>query len=288
MRAQFRVRSVERLEIRDLLAGDVALDGFVDVADANTLLSYDQLTGDIVVTALVAPMTSVHLISNDGIFVGTETNDYTIGLFDRAGSNKYFRLDPAGLDSIELLGMAQTGLTLEQFAADVEPDGSLLSGEPLSMALVTPTESIIAICESHLASGAIPGDANLDGTFDSGDLTQIFQAGEYFDKTEGNSNWRDGDWNCDAEFNSGDLVAAFQAGQYVGGALLAVADHPLDRDAHSQQQEFITAAERQVVGEENQKIGWADHVGSRSLFEYHNHDKTRAGVAIDAAMKVLF
>jgi hypothetical protein len=58
------------------------------------------------------------------------------------------------------------------------------------------------------------GDANLDGVFNSRDLVQIFQAGEYDDSLVGNSTWSDGDWNCDREFNSADLVLAFQVGGY--------------------------------------------------------------------------
>ena len=62
------------------------------------------------------------------------------------------------------------------------------------------------------------GDANLDGTFDSSDLVNVFRAGEYEDATEGNSTWAEGDWNCDGEFDTSDLVAAFRAGGYSAGA----------------------------------------------------------------------
>jgi hypothetical protein len=60
----------------------------------------------------------------------------------------------------------------------------------------------------------VPGDANLDGAFNSTDLVQIFQRGEYEDTVELNSVWSEGDWNCDGEFNSRDLVLAFAAGGY--------------------------------------------------------------------------
>jgi hypothetical protein len=58
------------------------------------------------------------------------------------------------------------------------------------------------------------GDANLDGVFDSKDLVQVFQRGEFEDSLNGNSGWGDGDWNADGEFNSSDLVLAFQRGTY--------------------------------------------------------------------------
>ena len=63
--------------------------------------------------------------------------------------------------------------------------------------------------------GITYGDANADGVFDSKDLVQIFQAGQYEDDIVGNSTWAEGDWNCDGEFNTSDLVAAFRAGRYV-------------------------------------------------------------------------
>lgn len=58
------------------------------------------------------------------------------------------------------------------------------------------------------------GDANLDGQFNSQDLTLVFQAGDYEDLIEDNSGWADGDWNADGEFSSSDLVVAFQDGGY--------------------------------------------------------------------------
>ncbi len=61
------------------------------------------------------------------------------------------------------------------------------------------------------------GDANLDGQFNSQDLTLVFQAGEYEDFVEANTGWADGDWNADGEFSSSDLVVAFQDGGYEQG-----------------------------------------------------------------------
>jgi hypothetical protein len=58
------------------------------------------------------------------------------------------------------------------------------------------------------------GDANLDGVFDSADLVQVFQAGQYEDDLPGNSGWAEGDWNGDGDFTSSDLVFALQRGGY--------------------------------------------------------------------------
>jgi hypothetical protein len=62
------------------------------------------------------------------------------------------------------------------------------------------------------------GDSNLDRVFDSGDLVQIFSAGEFEDGIPGNSGWADGDWNGDGDFDTADLVLAFQSGSYVSAA----------------------------------------------------------------------
>ena len=58
------------------------------------------------------------------------------------------------------------------------------------------------------------GDANLDGSFNSSDFFQVFQAGKYEDGLPANAGWAAGDWNCDGEFDSADIVVAFQSGQY--------------------------------------------------------------------------
>jgi hypothetical protein len=61
----------------------------------------------------------------------------------------------------------------------------------------------------------VPGDANRDGRFDSSDLVQVLQAGEYEDGIAGNSMQDEGDFNGDGDFTTADLVFAFAAGSYV-------------------------------------------------------------------------
>ncbi|MEZ6120546.1 MAG: hypothetical protein R3C28_28770 [Pirellulaceae bacterium] len=75
----------------------------------------------------------------------------------------------------------------------------------------------------HTVLGTHFGDANLDGKFDSTDLIQIFQAGEYEDNVAGNSTWAEGDWNCDGEFDTSDLIWAFQDGGYTVTARAPIA-----------------------------------------------------------------
>ena len=59
------------------------------------------------------------------------------------------------------------------------------------------------------------GDANLDGEFNSSDMTQIFDKGKY--ETEEDADWAEGDWNGDDIFDSGDVVTAFVDGGYEKG-----------------------------------------------------------------------
>ncbi len=61
------------------------------------------------------------------------------------------------------------------------------------------------------------GDANLDGEFNTSDLVNVFQAGEFEDRVRENSTWATGDWNGDFDFDSGDLVHAFQHGGFENG-----------------------------------------------------------------------
>ncbi len=65
---------------------------------------------------------------------------------------------------------------------------------------------------------ALPGDSNLDGRFDTQDLVQILQIGEYEDGIPGNSTWTEGDWNQDGDFDTGDFVLALQQGNYESAA----------------------------------------------------------------------
>lgn len=58
------------------------------------------------------------------------------------------------------------------------------------------------------------GDANLDGSFDTADLTQVFRSGQYEDGAARNSNWATGDWDGNRDFDSADLVVAFRDGGY--------------------------------------------------------------------------
>jgi hypothetical protein len=75
----------------------------------------------------------------------------------------------------------------------------------------------------------VPGDSNGDGRFDSSDLVQVFQRGQYEDNVLGNSTWEDGDWNGDGDFTTSDLVFAFTAGTYQSAAARMTDDQVTDQ-----------------------------------------------------------
>ncbi len=103
-----------------------------------------------------------------------------------------------GLEMVVDVGRPHSSL----FTGDVDADGDL--------DLFTTSGGIIWY-ENLMPH---PGDANRDGRFNTADLVQVLQAGEYEDDVQGNSTWEEGDWNGDREFDTADLVLALQKGLY--------------------------------------------------------------------------
>ncbi|MFC1759389.1 PEP-CTERM sorting domain-containing protein, partial [Planctomycetota bacterium] len=69
----------------------------------------------------------------------------------------------------------------------------------------------------HDIYGSWIGDANLDGEFNSSDLTRVFQAAKF--ESNEPSTWSEGDWTGDGRFGSADFIAAFQEGGYEQGPI---------------------------------------------------------------------
>ncbi|MCA9217806.1 MAG: hypothetical protein KDB27_32275 [Planctomycetales bacterium] len=96
------------------------------------------------------------------------------------------------------------------------PDGPIveLPLDPTTKKICLETNSTGPVCSS--ADGiARPGDSNLDGFFDTDDLTLAMVSGEFEDLIPSNSSWNDGDWNLDGEFDTTDIRIAFEANRYV-------------------------------------------------------------------------
>ena len=99
----------------------------------------------------------------------------------------------------------------------------------------------------------IPGDANRDGVFNSTDLVQVFQAGEYEDGIAGNSTWEEGDWDNDQEFTTTDLVVAFQAGWYVAAASPVLIPKWLFFETDEQRKQRFLSRESQPASTNDQR-----------------------------------
>ncbi|MCA9212480.1 MAG: hypothetical protein KDB27_05415 [Planctomycetales bacterium] len=72
--------------------------------------------------------------------------------------------------------------------------------------------------------GTAIGDADLSGSFGTGDLVKIFQAAKF--ETAENASWGEGDFNGDLQFGTGDLVVAFQDGGFDPNANVATVPEP--------------------------------------------------------------
>ena len=136
----------------------------------------------------------------DGEWSALSEATFTIG--DGNPTNFDFNAD----DSIDIHDLNQlcVGVRTQTPGFDVNGDGSIDLSD-VGFMLTNVLQSVV-------------GDTNLDGVFDSADLVNIFQTGQYEDGANLNSNWSDGDWNCDGDFTSSDLVTAFQAGTYSSAA----------------------------------------------------------------------
>ncbi|MCA9148584.1 MAG: hypothetical protein KDA92_04775 [Planctomycetales bacterium] len=190
---------------------DVPLNraGFVPLADAEVVMSYDVSTGDLSLQTLGAKIVAFELTSENGIFTGVDTHNYKTGFFDVSNRNKIFRLVVNGTEHMEFPGLLAPGLSIEDLTTEIQYAASQASGGPIRMAIVdAPLAAVGASCSAV----RIIGDANEDGRFDSADLVLVFQGGQYRDNKLGNSDWSHGDWNCDGEFDSADLVSAMQTG----------------------------------------------------------------------------
>ena len=92
-----------------------------------------------------------------------------------------------------------------------------------------------------------PGDANLDGIFNSTDLVTILVTGEFEDGIPNNSTFREGDWDGDGDFTTSDFIFALQAGNYLRAA------RPIERFAvaastvHLQKEQTVSETETAPV-----------------------------------------
>ncbi len=125
-------------------------------------------------------------------------------------------------DSSDLISMFQSNEFEDGIANNSQwPDGDFDgNGEFDSTDLVLAQKSDLYEVppeedESLLPQSTLPGDANQDGFFDSSDILQIMNRGQYEDQVEDNSVWQDGDFTSDLDVTSADLILAFRFGLYL-------------------------------------------------------------------------
>lgn len=166
------------------LPGECGFDPFQDAGVCQRSLEDVNSSGTVV----------GYFDSNDGQYHGFIGMSRLPGDFDENG-----RLDAADIDSLTM--------AVRALSTDSVYDLSLNQ----TVDLADHTMWVVELKRTWF------GDANLDGAFDTADLVDVFQAGEYEDTLMENTGWAEGDWNGDLEFTSGDLVAAFSDGGFEQG-----------------------------------------------------------------------
>ncbi len=182
------------------------------------------------------PATSYDVVVN-GVTVGQiTTDDLGRGFLKLQSGDDHGTPLPADFPTIEVGSTIQVGELLSgTFQADDGHSGDLNDDQVLNQDDIDMLHAAIAAnardarydvdgsqqVDAQDASflievvmDSVVGDANLDGIFDSHDLIEVLQAGQFEDGVRGNSTWKTGDWNGDGEFDTSDLVFALQKGAY--------------------------------------------------------------------------
>ncbi|MEZ6117895.1 MAG: hypothetical protein R3C28_15170 [Pirellulaceae bacterium] len=206
----------------------------LQLANSDLRIVYLKSTGSTAVLTENA-LSALQLHSKSGHIVSaTEAT----GPFDVRSPTNYFAFAPDGIDNNRILLQLTPGLGRDALLRDLTVAGALADGAPLgpvSLVVIEPVPSELQ-CREIVAAGAVIGDANLDGRFDSSDLIWVFQDGEYEDDIPDNSDWYSGDWNCDGDFDAKDIVAAFQNGGFSFEARADIAMSVISHLADMQQE----------------------------------------------------
>ena len=162
---------------------------------------------------------------------GVRGGYWSSGLFGSLSASVRYGSDIPPNESVDIVGFRVASVT-EEIAGDLNRDGLIDSSDIdlISSAIRHGlTDSRYDLTEDgqvnmddrthwvHELANTYFGDANLDGEFNSSDMTFVFQAGEYEDNITLNSSWPEGDWNGDGDFDSTDFIVAFQDGGYEQG-----------------------------------------------------------------------
>ena len=169
----------------------------------------------------------VHLLQNIAEGASFQLRTHTLNEITDQVFAEVADFDGDGDSDIVAVAVNQGNLAwLEQSSAGTFTSHAITDGRPFRSTVTSlgvgdlngdqRTDVVISYSNPSVAwlENRLIGDSNGDGEFNSTDLVQIFQTGEYEDSFFGNSTFADGDWNGDGEFNSSDIVYAFQANSY--------------------------------------------------------------------------
>jgi hypothetical protein len=208
--------------------------GEIRIADTLTLADQAAIQGDGTLIGGVE-ISGASIVPGEGPVrpeTGTLTITGNLTIHDGTLVAHVLGLTNGQFDAVTVNGTATLGGTIElqgNFAAKigdqvriVQAGGilghfSLVEGVPIANSQLG--FAIHYSQQEVFARATLIGDVNFDNEFNSGDLLEIFAAGEYEDTIEDNSVWIEGDWNGDGEFESGDLVAALATGAYEAGPI---------------------------------------------------------------------
>ena len=215
-------------QVGDQFGDTVAIDGHTVLVtssqvgdDAGVVYVFDAITG-MQVAKLESPnklageeFGKSMSVSNGKALIGAEE-----GIVDGQGSGIAYVFN---VSFVDLADVDDNG-TVD--AADIDLLSAAIRAGSIDTALDMNDDGVVSGADRELWVSALNhtyfGDANLDGLFNTTDLVQVFQQGEYEDAVTGNSGWADGDWDGDGDFATGDLVQAFQAGGFETGPRAAV------------------------------------------------------------------
>lgn len=183
-----------------IFAEDLDLDGLVDVAVAGPYISWHKnlgggnFSGERSFATVDGIQTYLADLDRDGDMDALHATLNEIGWAENVGNMNFELRD---------IVLSASGGAL--FAAgDLDGDADIDLIHSLS-------HSDEIVWQENLG---VMGDVNDDGRFDSSDLLQMYQTGEYEDGVANNSTRAEGDWNGDGDFTSADLVFALRFGRY--------------------------------------------------------------------------
>ncbi|MCA9218188.1 MAG: lamin tail domain-containing protein, partial [Planctomycetales bacterium] len=202
-------------------------------------------------------------------------------------------LDTYGNDGSNWMSKAPTPGAVMFMSADVNNDGSVTADDIEVVCSAISNQDMMEFDYTRdgqlsfsdleyfvrMVVGTSFGDANVDGVFNSSDLTLVFQAGQYEDSVAGNSTWATGDWNCDGEFTTSDFVTAFMYGEYsIGEATPRIVT---DRSLVSAAVAPVASANQVGPDAVNDRIDAESVVRPELELEQHSVDSVFAEIDLD-------